>query len=90
MRQAAGSVGGSIRRLTPGGGGGPYHQCWSRIAFLQVLGKTLGARGSSVVADSSAPLNRNLNAYIKTLEPVISRYRVHIYRTARRVRDYSG
>lgn len=34
----------------------------------------MGARGSSVLADSSAPLNRNLNAYIKTLEPVISHY----------------
>src|SRR5450631_1502896 len=88
MRQAAGSVGGSIRRLAvsfarrslllqllrPVERAG-YHQCWSRIAFLQVRGEDVGARGSSVLADSSAPFIRNLNSSIKTLEPVISHYR---------------
>ena len=34
----------------------------------------MAARGSSVLADSSAPSNRNLNAYIKKPEPVISHY----------------
>lgn len=44
------------------------------MAFLQVELVTLGARAASALADSSAPLNRNLNAYIKTLEPVKSHY----------------
>ena len=52
MKQAAGSVGGSIRRLAvsvaPGvvtvvlvmtGGRAVYHQCGSRIAFLLVMSK---------------------------------------------------
>lgn len=56
-----------------------YHQCWSRIAFLQVVSKTAvsrtrGSREASAMADSSAPLAGNLNAYIKTPEPVISHY----------------
>jgi hypothetical protein len=80
MRQAAGSVGGSIRRLAVSvarrsllAGRVVYHQCWSRIAFLQVLSKTRG-REASAMADSSAPLAGNLNSYIKTPEPVKSHY----------------
>jgi len=52
MRQAAGSVGGSIRRLAVSvarrsllAGRVVYHQCWSRIAFLQVLSRRGVPRG---------------------------------------------
>ena len=76
MRQAAGSVGGSIRRLAVSvtrrallAGRAVYHQCWSRIAFLQVLSKTVvsgtrGSRQASAMADYSAPLAGNLNTPI--------------------------
>jgi hypothetical protein len=66
-------------QMSQPGGRVVYHQCWSRIAFLQVLSKTavFGTRGSreaSAIADSSAPLAGNLNGYIKTPEPVNSHY----------------
>lgn len=56
-----------------------YHQCWSRIAFLQVTSEDSrvqdeGSREASAMADSSAPLAGNLNGYIKTPEPVKSHY----------------
>jgi len=60
MRQAAGSVGGSIRRLAVSvvrrsllAGRVVYHQCWSRIAFLQVLSKTVvsGTRALRGIGD---------------------------------------
>jgi hypothetical protein len=106
MRQAAGSVGGSIRRLAVTwarqwllAGRAVYHQCWSRIAFLQVISKTAvsgtrGSREASAMADSSAPLAGNLKleperVYQNTRTGQIALL-VRIERTARRVCDYSG